>query len=112
VHWKHQGLFSSETFDAPDVMAYVQVLSKELGDRPRVFSWKVWQPSFELADDLSNEQAWRAEIVAEELRPVSEVLARKRADEAVERALTDISRIAMPWFERKIDRYSNRNRGE
>lgn len=106
ARWKHEGLFADETFNAPDLMAYLQSLSLELGEHPRVFRWKIWEPSIKLADDLSNEAAWKAEMVAEELRPVSEVVARQRVDAAVDQALTDVARIAIPWFARKMDRYS------
>jgi len=94
--------FEENTFCAADAAVYLQTLSLELGDKPRVMWWKFWEPKTSLFDDRPG---WYAEFMAEEMRAVSDEEARQRVEVAVDKALIDIKRCALPWFEKKLDWY-------
>ncbi len=101
--------FAKETFEAPDAVAMVQALSDDLGDNPRVFKWDIWEPETFLEASPESHAAWQAEFIAEELRGISDDEARRRVEAAVNRAMADIKRCALPWFEKKLEWYKNRN---
>ena len=103
--WLHDDPLGDAAFKVPDAMVMVQGLSEALGDNPRVFSWHFWEPTIPLETSAESHAAWQTEFIAEELRIVGNAEARQRVEIAVDKAMTDIKRCAVPWFEKKLGWY-------
>lgn len=108
--WLHDAPFSSAAFEVADAAAMVQGLSESLGDKPRVFGWSFWKPTTSLESTAESHAAWKAEFIAEELRPVLDVEALQRVESAVGQAMVDLKRCAMPWFEKKLEWYQKQRK--
>lgn len=94
--------FREDSYELANATVMLQTLSAALNDDPRVFRWPFWQPATSLFDDR---EAWHAEFMAEERRAISDAEARQRVEAAVDKAMMDIKRGALPWFEKKLGWY-------
>lgn len=95
--------FTAQTYELINAAVMLQTLSFIVGDSPeeRVFNWEFWKP----ITSMGNLPAWKAEFIAEELRVVSDEEARRRVEIAVDKAIIDIKRCALPWFGKKLELY-------
>ncbi len=94
--------FPEDVYGLMNAATHVQVLSAAANDRATVLYWYFWKPKTSQFDD---EKAWYAEFMAEEMRVVPDAEARPRVEVAVDRAISDVKRLALPWFEKKLDWY-------
>jgi len=100
--------FLEKTDQLQIAAANLQSLSIAVATKPadKVFCWKLWEP----AVSFENRAAWKAEYLAEESRIVNAKEARLRVETAVSKAMLDIKRCAMPWFDMKLAHYrKNKN---
>lgn len=105
VSWLSRDPFRDEAFLFPHARVQLQSLSLALHDNPRVLFWHFWQPSAELGDTPESHAVWTAEFIAEELRPLLDSEAQQRVEAAVDQAMGDLKRCALPWFEKKLQSY-------
>lgn len=94
--------FPENIYESVNASVMLSALSGAIDGKSRVTCWKFWEPKASLFDDRP---AWRAEFMAEEMRHVSDEEARQRVEAAVDKAMIDIKRLALPWFEKKLDWY-------
>lgn len=94
--------FEQNNFELENAAVMLQTLSAASSDDPRIFFWAIWEPKISV---FENRPAWYAEFMAEEMRLVSDEEARQRVGLAMDKATIDIKRLALPWFEKKLDWY-------
>jgi len=97
--------FSEKSYELVNAAVMMQTLSGAIDGKQRVMWWKFWEPTRELGSTRESHTAYQAEFIAEELRAVSDEEARQRVDVAVDKAMIDIKRCALPWFEKKLEWY-------
>lgn len=95
--------FAPEVERLPNAAAMIQTLSAR--DGVRIYQWELWSPSVRLDLTEESQAAWKKAFIAEELRQVSETEALERVRTAVDKAMRDIKRCALPWFEQKLGWY-------
>ncbi|WP_422953719.1 hypothetical protein [Undibacterium sp. TC4M20W] len=103
AYWNIQP-FTDETIASPKAVVLIQVLSGPIaGFKPEeiAYNWSIWKPSVTIEDI----NAYQAEFMAEEMRQIGDPEAKMRVEVAVDRAIADVKRCALPWFEKKLDWY-------
>lgn len=53
-----------------------------------------------MKSEKASHAGWKAEFIAEDFRPALDVEAQQRVEAAVDQAIININRYAMPWFEK------------
>jgi len=102
--------YSDEIIAAPGAAVFVKMLSgRNGGFEPNdvIFEWKFWEPKSQIGTSPSREelQAYMMELAIEEQRLISDSEALQRVEVTVEKAITDVTRFALPWFEKKLAWY-------
>lgn len=79
---------------------HVQSLSQAAADPPgaRVVFWGFWKPRADL-DDVDQ---WFKETMEDEMRDLPDAEARERVEAAVNNAVSDVKRLVLPWFNKKL----------
>lgn len=108
--WAQDDPFRYAAFSLAQAQVPFQALSAASHERPTTIWWYFWKPTTELGDTRESHAAFMAEALAEELRPVPDVEARQRVEEAVRKSMSDLKRCALPWFERKLEWYLSKSR--
>lgn len=90
----------NEALRGPHGRTLMQSLSVAAGDPPdrRVVFWNFWTPTAN-PDDV---ELWFKQTIDNETRMLSDVEANERVVSAVDKAVADIKRLAVPWCERKL----------
>lgn len=102
--------FAEETLRLESVQAHIQVVSAAMGREHRVMKWTFWEPKAPFGIEPAVHAVWKAEFLAEEARPLGDAEARGRVEATVDRAMADIQRFGLPWFEAKL-RWYREHRG-
>jgi len=98
--------FADNAWNRVDGFVHLQSLSVEIDQRgSTVQSWDFWKPMLDIGSTRESHAAYMAEIVAEEMRQISDDVAQQRVEAAVEKTVVDVKRCAMPWFEKKLAWY-------
>jgi hypothetical protein len=95
--------FAPDVEKLPSAAAMIQTLSAH--DGVGIYQWELWSPGVRLDATEEGQAAWKNAFIAEELRHVSDTEALERVRTAVDKALRDIRRCALPWFEQKLGWY-------
>ena len=107
--------YSEETMAAPGAAVLVQILSGRNGGFEQddvVFNWKFWEPIGQIGTAPSQDelQSYMAELCEEDQRLIGDSEALRRVEVTVSRAIDDVGRFALPWFDKKLTWYrSNRH---
>jgi hypothetical protein len=99
--------FSDAVISAPSATVFFQLLSGPMaGFKPEeiALNWPFWKPNSTI-DDIA---AFQAEFMADEMREIGDDEAKMRVQLAVDKAVADVKRCALPWFEKKLGWYLQR----
>jgi hypothetical protein len=97
--------FPEDIYALVNASVMLSALSGAIDGKSRVSRWKFWEPTRELGTSRESHAEWQTEFLTEEMRFVSDEEARQRVEIAVDKAMIDIKRLALPWFEKKLDWY-------
>jgi hypothetical protein len=97
--------FVDISYELVNASTMLSDVSGAIDGKLRISRWAFWQPTLELGTTRESHAAWQAEFEVEERRYIGDEEARQRVEVAVDKAIIDIKRLALPWFEKKLEWY-------